>query len=221
MFDENYEKLTRANQNEFGKAVSELLFHCYIVRKIYDRASKINKISSTYLFIEAHYDLVSEYLDYIGIQLNKDDDAGVIFISSPDEINKIRIDSVTTLVIYALRSYYEGKIASSPNTNEVYCDSTSLKILLKDLGVTSVSRRFSTNTLASAMRTLAMYQIVCIAQGSFSDTSWGFYILPSIRYVISNAKLNALYNSIKEISPLGVQAPNGLDDFINQHGGEE
>lgn len=48
-----------------------------------------------------------------------------------------------------------------------------------------------------------MYQIVVIAKGSFSEQSYAFYILPSIRYVISNAKLNALYAAIKSINEGG------------------
>jgi hypothetical protein len=37
-----------------------------------------------------------------------------VFLSSDDESNRIRVDSVTTLVLYALRSYYEDKSKDAP-----------------------------------------------------------------------------------------------------------
>lgn len=203
MFEEDFDKLSRGEQGQFRKVLSDLLYHCYIVRRVYDRATKMNKVSPDYLFIERHYDLIGDYLSYAGMQINKDDDAGVVFLSSDDESNRIRVDSVTTLVLYALRSYYEDKIKDAPETNEIYCDAVSLKVLMKDLGLTAVSRRISALSLGAALRTLSMYNIVSIVRGSFSEPSYSFYILPSIRFVISNAKLNALYNAIKNVSDGG------------------
>lgn len=118
MFEEDFDKLSRGEQGQFRKVLSDLLYHCYIVRRVYDRATKMNKVSPDYLFIERHYDLIGDYLSYAGMQINKDDDAGVVFLSSDDESNRIRVDSVTTLVLYALRSYYEDKIKDAPYSEE-------------------------------------------------------------------------------------------------------
>lgn len=210
MFEEDFDKLTRGEQGQFRKVLSDLLYHCYIVRRYYDRTTKMYRYSPDYLFIERHYDLISEYISFAGMQLNKDDDSGVAFLTSDDESNRIRIDSVTTLVLYALRSYYEDKLNDNPSQNEVYCDSTTLKVLLKELGITAVSRRISLVSLGSSLRTLSMYNIVSIARGSFSEPAFAFYILPSIRFVISNAKLNALYNAVKSIG--GDDYPNSFLD---------
>jgi len=194
IFDEEFEKLTRGEQNQFQDVVSTLLYRCYIVRRSYDKASMMNKISSQYLFIERHFDLISTYLAYSGINLNKDDDNGVIFTSSEFEANRIRLDGVTTLLIFALRRYYEDKVATNSQTNEVRIDSTSLKILLKELSLSTASRRISSATIQSSLRILASYNIIVSVKGSFNDSLYSFDILPTIRYVISNEKLNALYN---------------------------
>jgi hypothetical protein len=145
--------------------------------------------------------------------VSKDDDNGVIFLTSEDETNRIRIDGVTTLVLYALRSYYEDKLKDNPAVNEIYLDSTGLKVLLKDLGLTTVNRRISALSLANSLRTLSMYSVITLAKGSLSEASFAFYILPSIRYVISNAKLNALYAAIQEINQEGANA-TGLQETI-------
>jgi hypothetical protein len=149
----------------------------------------------------------------MGIDISKDDDNGVIFASSTDESNKIQIDGVTTLIIYALRSYYETKLSENPTTNEIYMDSTAIKSLLKELGLTSVTKRISTLTIAQSLRKLSFYNIVVLADKSFSESSYAFYILPSIRYVISNAKLNSLYNSIEEIKETK-EKENEIEDSV-------
>ncbi len=216
MFEEEFDKLSHGDQAQFKRVVNALLYKCYLVRRTYDRATKINKISPDYLFVERHFDLISDYVTYMDMDLVKDDDNGVCFLTSEDDLNKIRVDGITTLVVYALRSYYEDRLHDNPANNEVYIDSVSLKILMKDLGLTTVSRRISSVSIAASLRMLSMYNIICIAKGSFSEQTYAFYILPSIRYIISNAKLNALYNSINTINNVdGTGDANSLFSEVN------
>lgn len=200
MFQEDYEKLTRGEQRQFEDAVNDLLYTCFIVRKSFDRATNVSKISPTYLFIERHYNLISDFVGFIGLDLVKDDQNGVIYLNSEEGRNRIRIDSVTTLLVYALRSYYEEKVSDNPSLTETYMDSTTLKMILRDKGLMKVNKRLSTNALASGLKTLASYNIIARAQHSFYDSSYSFYILPSIRYVISNSKMNALYDEVTKIA---------------------
>lgn len=79
-------------------------------------------------------------------------------------------------------------------------DSTTLKMILRDKGLMKVNKRLSTNALASGLKTLASYNIIARAHHSFYDSSYSFYILPSIRYVISNSKMNALYDEVTKIA---------------------
>ena len=200
MFQEDYEKLTRGEQRQFEDAVNDLLYTCFIVRKSFDRATNVSKISPTYLFIERHYNLINDFVGFIGLDLVKDDQNGVIYLNSEEGRNRIRIDSVTTLLVYALRSYYEEKVSDNPSLTEIYMDSTTLKMILRDKGLMKVNKRLSTNALASGLKTLASYNIIARAQHSFYDSSYSFYILPSIRYVISNSKMNALYDEVTKIA---------------------
>ncbi len=200
MFVEDFEKLTRGEQNQFKAITNDILYTCFIVRKSFDKISNMSKINPSYLFIERHFDLFNNYLSYMDMEIVKDDDNGVVFLTSESETNRLRLDSVTTLVVYALRSFYEEKLANNPSSLEVYMDSVSFKLFLKQLGLTTVNKRLSSVSLASSLRNLSHYNIICRAQHNFSDPSYSFYILPSIRYVISNAKLNALYDQIEKIN---------------------
>lgn len=199
MFDEEFSKLSRGEQSQFQDVVSTLLYKCYLVRRTFDKTSTIGKISPSYLFVERHYDLISQYLEFAGISVNVDSDNGVIYTSSDLDTNRIKLDGVTTLIIYALRSYYEDKLGTNPTSNEVKIDASSLRGLLRDLALSTVSKRISSVTIQSSLRILSSYNIICLSKGSFNDSSYEFYILPSIRYVISNARLNALYSMITNI----------------------
>ena len=206
MFQEDFEKLSRGEQRQFEDAVNDLLYTCFIVRKSFDRATNMSKISPVYLYIERHFNLINEYVGYMGMDLVKDDANGVIFMTNEQGRNRIRIDSVTTLLVYALRSYYEEKVKDNPSMTDALVDSTTLKMMLRDKGLMKVNKRLSTNALASGLKVLAGFNIIARAQHAFTDATYSFYILPSIRYVISNGRMNALYDEITKINDLEEEA---------------
>lgn len=192
-FSEEFEQLSTFDKNQFSKTVDSLLFHCFVVRKKYDRATGMDKINYDYTFLERHYSLVESYLSYIGMALSKDEDTGVIFLRNEDEKNRVRVDTSTTFVVYALRVYYESQIKENPNSLEVPMDSNQLRQLLADLGLSTINKRLTLNTISSSMKLLNNFSIVVRNQGSFNDNNYSFYILPSIKFIISNEKMNALY----------------------------
>lgn len=196
MFEPRFQALSTADRKLFTEYVNDLLFTCYIVRKRYDRTTGMSKISPAYLFIERHFELFEDYVNYAGFDLAKDDDTGVIYLFSTGERNRHRFDSVTTLLIYALRYYYEEYLKSNSSQTEVLMDSVNLKLLIKDLGISRVNKRISALSIASGLRQLANFNIIARAQHSFADPSYSFYILPSIRFVIDSLHMNALYNSL-------------------------
>ena len=196
MFEENYSKLTRSDKSLFAEAVSDLLYECYITRTYYDRSLKISKLNPTYAYIDRHYALIEEYLSFLSIVLSKSDEDGVIFIASSIEKNHLKIDSVTTLIVYALRSYYEEQLSLKPETLEILMTSGQCNKLFHELGLSTATKRLSTTTIADSLRVLESFNIVTRYRGRFSDSSYSFYILPTIKYVISSEKMNALYQFI-------------------------
>jgi len=194
MFEEEYKKLSSGDRNLFSKAVSDLLYSCYIVRKTYDRKSRMFKVNPDYLYIERNYSLIEEYLGFIDVVLSKSDDDGVIFVVSGEEYNHLRMDVVTTLVVYALRSYYEGELAKSPENTYVTMTSGALNNYLTEMGLSNITKRLSSATIATSLRTLDTFNIVSKNSGTYGDPSYSFIVMPTIRYVISNDKMNSLYN---------------------------
>ena len=196
MFQEEYEKLSHSDRTLFSETVNDLLYQCYIVRKSYDRKSKMLRMDPGYYFIERYFSLFEEYLSYMDMQLSKNDQDGVIFVTSGAERNHLRFDPTTTLVVYVLRSYYEGAIEKAPQETEVLMTSGAINSLVNELGLSTLSKRLSPTTIASALRVLDGFNIVTRANNSYGDPSYSFYIMPTIRYVISSEKLNALYTML-------------------------
>ena len=196
MFQEEYEKLSHSDRTLFSETVNDLLYQCYIVRKSYDRKSKMFRMDPGYYFIERYFSLFEEYLSYMDMQLSKNDQDGVFFVTSGAERNHLRFDPTTTLVVYVLRSYYEGAIEKAPQETEVLMTSGAINSLVNELGLSTLSKRLSPTTIASALRVLDGFNIVTRANNSYGDPSYSFYIMPTIRYVISSEKLNALYTML-------------------------
>lgn len=192
-FQEDYDKLSTGEKSQFSETMNNLLYHCFIVRKRYDVTTGLEKIQYDYTFIEKHYSVFEEYLDFIDMVISKDDDCGVIFLRNALDKNRERVDTATTFVIYTLRDFYEDSLEKQPNVLQVAMDSTQLRQKLSDLGLSTASKRLSLQTISGAMKTLASFNIIARGRGSFNDNNYSFFILPSIKYIISTSKMNALY----------------------------
>lgn len=222
MFTEDYEKLTRGERTQFSEALNDLLYECFIVRKSYDRKSKMFKADPDYLFIERHYSMFEDYLSYMDMDMTKSDEDGIIFITSGAEKNHLRIDTVTTLIVYALRSYYEDQIGKAPEENEVLMTYGSLNSLLQETGLSNLTKRLSSSTIAASLRTLDSYNVITRANGTYGDPSYSFFILPTIKFVISSEKMNALYSFLTKPEPEEgpSELSNSFDAAIAEHKGE-
>lgn len=196
MFESTYETLTHVEQTQFKDTLNNLLFKCFIVRKVYDRARKMSRLNSDYLFIEKHIDMFNDYLSFAGLDVDIDDTNGVISLRSLEGKNTLRLDGVTTLLIYLLRYYYEEQVVLKPNATEIFMDTNNIKDLLKEKGFLKVNKKFNMTSISSSMKILGQYNIVARVENTFSDSYYSFYILPSIRHAISQIKMDYLTEEI-------------------------
>ena len=163
--------------------------------------------------------MIEDYLSYMDMQVSKNDDDGVVFVTSGVERNHYRFDPTTTLVVYALRSYYEGAIEKAPQETEVLMTNVTMNSLVTQMGLSNLSKRLSPTTIASALRLLDSFNIVTRANNNYGDPSYSFFILPTIRYVISSEKLNALYSMLTAPKEETSSAPSLFD--LSKEGGNE
>ncbi len=219
MFQEEIEKMSRGDRSLFAETINDLLYQCYIVRKSYDRKSRMFRADPNYMFIERYYSVFEDYLSYMDMTLSKNDDDGVIFVTSTAERNHVRFDPTTTLIVYALRSYYEGQVEKTPEETEVLMTSGQILTLVTEMGLSNLSKRLSASSIGAVLRVLDGFNVVSRANNSYGDPSYSFFIMPTIRYVISSEKINALYTELTR--PEEEEDSSSLFDLPTDTGGNE
>lgn len=197
MFDELYEQLTNRDKEIFAKCVNELMLKSFILRESYDRQSKMMKPNQTYSFIEKNIELVRDYLAYSGWIVEKDSHLGVIMIQNEYQQNHIRLDTQTSLMIYALRYAYELQREQNAMTEEVYFSSSALIQLMIDKSLLQADKRPPLTALAASYRFLDNHNIISRISGEYRDRDFQFYILPSIVYILDNDRINAIFEQIE------------------------
>ena len=197
MIDEVYEKLSSRDQELFAHTVNALMLKSFILRETYDKQTKMMKPNPDYSFLEKNIDLVRDYLSLSGWIIEKDSQLGIIMIQNEYQENRIRMDFMTSLMIYALRYAYEVQRELNPMLQEVYFSSPSLIQLMLDKSLLTQDKRPSFTSLASSYRFLENHNIIARISGDYRDRDLQFYILPSILYIIDNDKINAIFEMIQ------------------------
>ena len=199
MFDERYDQLRNSEKEEFAHCVNTLMLKSFILRTYYDRNGKMMRSSKEYAFIERNFDLVSDYLHYSGWIVSKDSRRGVISISNEYEENHIRMDLITSIMIYGLRYVYENQRQEDSLSQEVFFTSSELIQTLMNLRLIRQDKRPSYASLGSCYRFLEAHNIITRISGDFKERNLQFYIMPSILFVIDNEMIASIYQEIEQL----------------------
>lgn len=199
MFDEQYELLRNSEKEEFAHVVNTLMLKSFILRDYYDRNAKMMRANKDYAFIDRNFDLVSDYLHYSGWIITKDSRRGVISISNEYEENRIRMDLITSIMVYGLRYVYENQRQEDSLSQEVFFTSSELVQTLMNMHLIRADKRPSFASLGSCYRFLEAHNIITRISGDFKERNLQFYINPSILYVIDNEMIAAIYEEIEQL----------------------
>jgi len=199
MFEEQYEALRASEKEDFAHCVNTLMLKSFILRDYYDRNSKMMRASKEYAFIDRNFDLISEYMRYSGWIVNKDSRRGVISLSNEYHENHIKLDLITSLMIYGLRYVYETQRNEESLTQEIYFTSAELIQTLMNLHLIRADKRPSFASLGSCYRFLDSHNIISRISGDFKERNLQFYIMPSILFVIDNETIASIYESIESL----------------------
>ena len=198
MFFEEYEKFSNADKEEFAHVVNTLMLKSFILRENYDRHLKMMKSNRDYSFCERNIDLIREYLEYSGWTIEKDSRLGVISINNEYQENHIRLDFLTSVMVYGLRYIYECAREENQMTSEVLSSANELLKVLIDKGLIKLDKKPSAVSMASCYRFLENHNIINRVSGEFKERTITFYILPSILYVIDMEKINAIFDEVSK-----------------------
>ena len=198
MFEEKYLQLSNQEKEDFARVVNNLMLKSFVLRENYDRHSKMMKTNRDYSFIERNIDMIREYLEFSGWTIEKDSRLGVVMINNEYQDNHIRIDFLTSIIVYGLRYAYELSREKEEMTTEVFFTASDLLQILMDKGLIRQDKKPSAVAMASSYRFLENHNIISRVSGEFRDRSLSFYILPSILYIIDIDRINTIFDQIEK-----------------------
>lgn len=200
MFDEKYTALSNGDKEDFATSINHLLSHSFVVRDVFDYKEKIIKINAYYRFLERNFELVDEYLSYIGYSVNKDVVLGVIVLSNSYTENRIKINREASLVLYVLRWIFENEKETSSSTGQgIYITTPNLIKTMIDLSISIPNKKLTGRLLSKSLRLLANHNIINKVSGSYDEGDVSFFILPSIVYAIDINRMQVMSEMIDKI----------------------
>lgn len=213
MWLDTYNTLTNAERERFAKLANYLLNKTYVTREIYESKDRLGKINADYRFLEKFYDLFEGYLKVMNYKLNTDEVLGVIYLENDYGYNKLRLDKLTTLVLFTLRTIYDEEKERNATNSVVY--TTTASIMYKLLELKIVTKRPTMKDIVDSIRLLVNQNVLTKIEGSIDDSSCQLAILPTIQLVVSNEKIDAIYSMVfQEEKELPINLNQEVDDSV-------
>jgi hypothetical protein len=200
---EDYEKLGSGEKEDFRRLANYLLSHTYIVRYEYQPSQQMTLPNRDYQTVSRLFDLLRDYFDLSGWRLEKDDNYGIISLSSLYDHNRFRLDRFTTLFLYMCRLIYEEKREDAGSYKAVPTCTTDVVERMRTYGLLEKGKTGKETTKKEridAQRTLAHFNIIRKTETSPWDGDGNrILILPSILSIIPNQGINNLYREIQDM----------------------
>lgn len=196
MFEEKYERLSMAEQEAFKRIVNWMLAHTFLLQDNYVFDDSMKRTNPDYLFVERNFELFEDYLEYSGFRLERDTNYGVIFLSSTYEFNRVKLDKMTTLMIYVLRLIYEEEREKLSLSRNIFTSTGDLIHKMISLGV--IKKKPANQVMRDSLRTLNRFRIVEKPEGSWEDADTKLLILPTILFIVTNERIGNMYRLLEE-----------------------
>ena len=128
--------------------------------------------------------------------------------------NKLRLDKLTTLVLFTLRTIYDEEKERNASSSVVYITTASLIYKLLELKV--ISKKPTMKDMVDSLRTLMIQNILTKIEGSIEDSACQLAILPTILLAVSNEKVDAIYSMVFQNEPNTDEAPKYANQEIDE-----
>ena len=208
MWLDTYNTLTNGERERFAKLLNYLLNKTYVTREIFESKDRLD-----YRFIEKYYDMFEGYLKVMNYKLNTDEVLGIIYLENDYGYNKLRLDKLTTLVLFTLRTVYDEEKERNATSSVVY--TTTASIMYKLLELKIVTKRPTMKDIIDSIRLLVNQNILTKIEGSIDDSSCQLAILPTILLAVSNEKIDAIYSMVfQDEKELPINLNQEVDDSV-------
>lgn len=190
------ENFTAREDERFRRIVNTLFSSTFIAPYIIKEEKRIP--NQDYNFLTKHGELISDYLELSGWELNKSEHHDYFYVSNEIEVNRMKLNKEATGIILALRLIYDENSETAGLNQDV-----EIKVRdLLDKAVTDypfLSTRGTPNMkdVARYLRLMEDHLIVQRISGRFNEVDCRFLILPTILTVVSAEKIRTLVTQLK------------------------
>ncbi|MEG1294155.1 MAG: DUF4194 domain-containing protein, partial [Clostridium sp.] len=197
MFEERFDKLGMAEQEQFKRIVNWLLAHTFLLQAQYDFSDHMRRSNPDYLFVEREFELFRDYLSYSGFGLERDSNYGVISLTSTLDFNRQKFDKITTLMVYVLRLIYEEEREKLSLSKDILTTTGDLIHKMISLGI--MKKKPSDVILRDSLRNLNRFRIIDKTDGPWEAASTRLMILPTILFIVTNERISNMYALLEDV----------------------
>lgn len=191
MWLEKYQKLSSIDRDKFGELANELLNKNFILAYHYDNKNRVRRPNSNYNFIVRNFEIFENYFKMTHYKLERDDNYHVISLSNELGYNHQKMDKYTTLFLLTLRLMYDEAKEQAATSEVVY--TTTSQIIYKMIDLKLIDKKPTIKSTVDVLRFMVSHNIITKIDKSLDDFSANLVILPTILFVISNEKINAIF----------------------------
>ena len=196
MWQNEWEQLSEKDREQFMKVLNRLFQCTFIVREEIDQKSKTVVINKDFRFLERHYTLFKEYLRVGGWEIQLDNYLGVIALYNRYGYNRYRLNKHVTYFLYILRLIYEEQREKLSMRKEALTTIGEMVEKMFHLGL--IEKKPADTVLRESLSVLRNFNIIERIEGSWTSPETWLVIYPSILLLVTNEKITALYQRLKQ-----------------------
>lgn len=197
MLGEDYNRLSDYEKGEFRRLANYILSRSYIVQEKYDSSKDMMLFDNDYRLMERLYPAMKKYFEVIGWTLEKDSEYHFFSIQSQFDNNRMRMNSLSTFFLYALRLIYEEEREKPNNYLNVRTETTAVTEKMLSLGV--IQKNPSQREREEVQKLLSHFNIIQKIERKWEADGNKLIIFPTILSVISIQGINEMLEEIKEL----------------------
>ncbi len=197
MWENDWNQLTERDKEQFGRLINLLLQRTFIIRDEIDIRTKNMVINRDYRFLERHFNLIKEYLQISGWEIQMDNHQGVAALYNRYGYNHKRIDKNTTYFLYILRLIYEEQQEKLSLRRSATTTLGAVVEKMFHLGL--LNKKPSDKILRESLSILKSYSIIEKIEGPWTSPETPIIIYPSILFLVTNERINELYQRLSQL----------------------
>ncbi|MBS4007322.1 MAG: DUF4194 domain-containing protein [Clostridium sp.] len=198
MWEQEWEKMSDKDREQFARVVNLLFQKTFIVRDEVDVKSHGIVINKDFRFLERYQTLFSDYFRVAGWGIQLDGHRGVAALYNRFGYNHRRLDKAATYILFTLRLIYEEQLEKLALRREAF--TTVGEVLEKMFHLGLLDKKPSDKMLRENLGILKNHSIIDKLDGSWTTPQTRLIIYPSVTLLVSNEKIGELYETLRQTS---------------------